>query len=100
MGIRIFLLAILTSLTAHSSGITVTMNADSAKALLRAIQNPSLSHDEAQGIAQMQGNQGVIRKLNEFKIAATTESFANALHAAAHGEKVTDARSRAFIWSP
>jgi hypothetical protein len=37
----------------------------------------------------MHGNQGVIRKLQEFRIASTTESFANALLAVAHGTRVT-----------
>jgi hypothetical protein len=37
-------------------------------------------------IASMHGNQGVIRKLQEFRIPSTTESFAAALYASAHGQ--------------
>jgi len=87
--VMIVFLSLLTAPT-KASAITVTVNADAAKAVLVAIQNASLSHEEALKIAQMAGNQGIIRKQNEFKIPVTTESFANALFAAAHGQKVTD----------
>ena len=76
---------------AHASaGITVTINTDAAKADLIALKNPLLTHDEALKIAQIPGNQGIIRKQNEFNIQVTTEIFANALVAAAQGRQVTD----------
>jgi hypothetical protein len=73
-----------------SAGITVTINTDAAKADLNALKNPSLTLAEALKIAQMTGNQGIIRKQNEFKIPVTTEIFAESLLAAAQGRKVTD----------
>jgi hypothetical protein len=90
--LRISVIGLLGLLTAaqSSAGITVTVNTDAAKAVLVALENPFLTLDEALRIAQMPGNQGIIRKQNEFKIPVTTESFANALLAAAHGQKVTD----------
>jgi len=84
------------ALAPSAFAITVTMNTDAANAVLGALQNPALSHGEALKIAQMRGNRGIIRKLNEFKIPATTESFANALYAAAHGEKVTESTEKSF----
>ncbi len=74
----------------RASAIKVTVNADATKAVLQALQNPSLSYDDALKIAQLPGNQGIIRKENEFKVPVTTESFAHALVAVAHGQKVTD----------
>jgi hypothetical protein len=73
-----------------ASAITVTVNADAAKAVLQALQNPALTYDEALRIAQLPGNQGIIRKENDFKVPLSNESFANALVAAAHGQKATD----------
>lgn len=78
--------------------ITVTMDTGAAKAALVALNNPALSHGEAIRVAKMPGNQGTIRKLNEFKIPATTETFARALYAAAHGEKVVDPAETNFFF--
>jgi hypothetical protein len=58
---------------------TVTIHTDDARATLLAMQNPSLTREDAATIAMMHGNQGVLRKLHEWKIPATTETFANAL---------------------
>lgn len=68
---------------------TVTLHTEDARATLAALENPSLTREEALKVAEMHGNQAVVRKINEFKIPATTESFANALYAAAHGQQVT-----------
>jgi hypothetical protein len=90
--LRISVIGLLALLTAaqQAVGITVLVNTDAAKAVLVALENPSLTHDEALKITQMPGNQGIIRKQNEFKIPVTTESYASALVAAAHDQKVTD----------
>jgi hypothetical protein len=58
---------------------TVTIHTDDARATLLAMQNPSLTGEDAATIAKMHGNQGVLRKLREWKIPASTETFANAL---------------------
>ena len=76
----------------------VTINTESAKAVLVALENPSLTHDEALKIARMTGNQGIIREMNGFKIAVTNESFANAFWAAAHGQKVSDPTETALYF--
>jgi Putative zinc dependent peptidase (DUF5700) len=85
-------------LAAQAFGTTVTIHTDDARATLLAIQNPSLSHEEAMTIAKMHGNQGVVRKLQEFKIPATTDTFANALYACAHGQKVTELAETAIAF--
>ena len=69
--------------------ISVKIHTEDARATLIALQNPNLSLDEALSAARMVGNQGVIRKLQEFRIAATTQSFANALYESAHGTRAT-----------
>ncbi len=96
--LRLFALIGCLALAPSAFPIAVRMNTDSAKAVLEAMQNPALSHDEALKIARMRGNQGIIRKLNEFKIPATAESFADALYAAAHGEQVTDSTEKSFYF--
>jgi hypothetical protein len=58
---------------------TVTIHTDDARATLPAMQNPSLTREDAATIAKMHGNQGVLRKLHEWKIPVTIETFANAL---------------------
>ena len=80
------------------NAMTVKINTDSAKAVLVALQNPSLSHEDSLAIAGMYGNQGIIQKLNEFKIPANTQSFADALYAAAHGAKVQDPTEGSFYF--
>jgi hypothetical protein len=82
----------------QAAAITITVNSDSAKSVLLALEDPSLTHEEALRIAKMTGNQGIIRKQNEFKIPVTSESFANALWAAAHGQRVTDPTETALCF--
>ena len=95
---RLFVLFMCLAAARSASEITITMNTDAAKAVLQALQNPALSHEASMKIASMQGNQGIIRKLNEFKIPATTESFADALYACAHGVKVTDPTEQSYYF--
>jgi hypothetical protein len=66
-------------------GQEVTLDFSSSKAVLRALKNPSLDRAEALSVAGLPGNQGLIRKANSYHIAATTETFAEALLASAHG---------------
>lgn len=87
------------ALCAYSaSATTVTMNTDSARAVLEALQNPSLGHDASLTIAALPGNQGIIRKLNEFKIPANNQNFAEALYDAAHGKTATDPTEQSFYF--
>jgi hypothetical protein len=86
----------LISLAPHAFATTVSIHTDDARATLLAIQNPSLSHAEAMTIAKMHGNLGVVRKLQEFKIPSTPESFANALYNCAHGQKVMEVAETAI----
>jgi len=66
-------------------GQEVTIDTASGKAVLSALKNPALDRAEALSIAALPGNQGLIRKANSYHIAATTETFADALLASAHG---------------
>ena len=70
----------------RTSGVTFSLSTKDARATLLGLLNPELSHDSAMQIASMHGNQGVIRKLQEFRIPSTTEIFAAALYASAHGQ--------------
>jgi hypothetical protein len=79
----ILALVFLTSETAHAGPVTIDMA--SAKAVLDALARPALDSREALAAAQMPGNQGLIRKANTYHIPATTQTFVDALVAAARG---------------
>ena len=68
-----------------ASALDVTMDTASARAVLTALKNPSLSRQDALEVARLPGNQGLIQKATSYKVAASTEAFADALVAAAHG---------------
>ena len=77
-------------------GQTVAVDTDSAKAVLDALEDPRVSHETCLKIAAMAGNQGIIRKTNEFKITSNNQLFADALYDAAHGISVTDLEKRIY----
>ncbi|SEG63386.1 hypothetical protein SAMN05421819_3972 [Bryocella elongata] len=76
--------------------LTVTVDTDSAKAVLNALEDPQVTHETCLKIAAMPGNQGIIGKTNEFKITANDQLFADALYDAAHGIPVTDLEKRIY----
>ncbi len=77
--------------------IKVSIDTRAAHATLDALQNPDLSHAEAERIARMPENDGPIRKLHEFKIDATVQDLADALYATAHDEPVSKPEEKAFL---
>ena len=72
------------SVTDSACAMEVTLDTQSAKAVLGALGNPALSRPEALAIASLPGNEGLIRKANSYHVAATRETFADALLASAH----------------
>lgn len=66
--------------------VGVTVDSAAATSVLQAVQNPRLTLDEAQKIAGLPGNQGLIRKAREYGRTASNDTFAQALVAAAHGD--------------
>jgi hypothetical protein len=85
--LRAFLEVTLFAVMVESSrATTVTIHTEDARATLKAMQDNTLTRAEATKIAIMHGNQAVIRKLQEFKIPATAQTFATALYAAAHDQ--------------
>lgn len=81
-----------------NTGITVTLDTEAARAVLEALQNPALSWQSSLQIAGLPGNQGIVRKLNEFQIPATTQSFAEALYASAHSVAIKDSTEQSFYF--
>lgn len=79
------------------ASVTVVIDTAAAHAVLDALDNPTLSMDEARRIAHLPDNQGPINKLREFKINVTEEDLAHALYATAHGEPVTKREEAAFL---
>ncbi len=64
----------------------VSIDTTSARAVVRALHDPHLTHENAMEIAKLTGNQGMIKKMLELKEAETDEQFAGALVAAAHDQ--------------
>jgi Putative zinc dependent peptidase (DUF5700) len=62
----------------------ITVDTASARAVLKALQEPNLNYDQAMAIAKLEGNQGMIKEMRELAEADTDEQFAHALVAAAH----------------
>jgi hypothetical protein len=88
--IRLLLIwTLVAALAQQACATTVTIHTEDARATLLALQNRSLSHEDAMKIAEMHGNQAALQKLHSFKITSTTEDFANALYATAHGQPIT-----------
>ena len=86
-------------IVAYPAGaVTVTIDTDSASAVLIALGNASLTREDALKIAYLRGNQGIIREMNSFHVPVTDLSFANALWAAAHDHTVTDLTERALYF--
>ena len=64
----------------------ITLDTTSARVVLKALNNPNLDFKQAMEIAQLKGNQGMIKKMRELEESDTDEQFARALVAAAHGQ--------------
>jgi hypothetical protein len=77
-------MALAFSITDSACAMEVTLDTRSAKAVLGALGNPVLGRAEALAIADLPGNEGLIRKANSYHVAATRETFADALLASAH----------------
>ena len=86
------------SAVAHAAQIEVTVHTEAAFETLNALQTPSLTREQALAISQLHGNQGVIRKQQEFGFDATTELFAGALYHAAHDQRTLDPVERSFLF--
>jgi len=80
-----FLLGAILS-TASMQSQQIKIDTASARAVLKALQNPSLTYEQAMAIAKLEGNQGMIKEMRELGEADTEEQFAHALTAAAHGQ--------------
>lgn len=97
-GMRVGLALVLSGSACVASATTVTIDTESAKAVLAALGNPALTHEAALKVAAMPGNQGIIRKSKEFKLPATTENFADALYDSAHGVKAKDKMEESYFF--
>lgn len=93
--ITLFVLA-LSAGSSIASTVSISINTDAAKSILEALQDSRLSHEESLRIAAMPGNQGIIRKTREFGFDATTQNFADALYASAHGETTNDRVAQSY----
>jgi len=83
-------------LPASGWAMHVTVDSTSARAVLAAVQNPSLTAEEATRVAEMKGNQGLVQKAVSYQMPATTEVLAEALLAAAHGTPAANPTAKSF----
>jgi len=76
------------ALAGSALAMDVTLDTQSARAVLGALANPALTRAEALAIAGLPGNTGLIRKAISYHVAATQETFADALVASAHSNPI------------
>jgi Putative zinc dependent peptidase (DUF5700) len=88
------LVALLSIRSAMSQQIKI--DTASARAVLKALENPNLSFNQAMTIAKLEGNQGMIKEMHDLGEADTEEQFANALVAAAHGRPASTSAEKAY----
>jgi hypothetical protein len=86
--------AICFGLPLHSQQINV--DTASARAVLKALQDPKLTYEQAMSIARLDGNQGMIREMRELAEADTDQQFARALVAAAHDQVAGNAQEEHY----
>jgi len=77
----------------------IKIDTTSARAVLKALQNPNLTNDQAMTVAKLEGNQGMIREMHDLGEADTEEQFAHALVAAAHGSPDGDPAEASYLFS-
>ena len=95
MRIIMFVLAALfASAPLAAAELKVVIDSSAARAVLDALETPTLGLDRAREIARLPGNQGLIRKAINYGRKADEESFAAALVAAAHGDDAAPDPSR------
>jgi hypothetical protein len=82
---------------ALAADLKLNIDASAARAVLDALETPSLDLDRAHAIARLPGNQGLIRKSQSYGNKADDDSFAAALVAAARNDdKAPDPSHFAF----
>jgi hypothetical protein len=83
-----FVILCSTSLRTHAQDkpLAVTLDVTAAQAVLFAVADPQLTRAEATRIAELAGNQGLVRKENSYGRPAKTADLADALLAVAHGQ--------------
>ena len=87
---RLILIALLICGTSTCNA-QITVDSASARAVLRAVQDPQLTPDQAREVCGTNGNQGLVRKEHSYGRKATTQSCADALLAAAQGKAADQA---------
>lgn len=93
----IALTALVMASPARAADLKLSIDASAARAVLDALETPTLDLDRARAIGRLPGNQGLIRKAKSYGRAADDESFAAALVAAAHNDdKAPDPSNFAF----
>lgn len=78
----------------------IVIDGASGRAVLTALQNPSLTREEALQVAAMPGNQGLVKKALSYHLPATTDTFADALLAAAQGVAAPSDAAKSFHLDP
>ena len=91
---QLCLILVVLSLSPPARATMLILDTQAAKAVLSALNTSALSSAEAHAIAELPGNQGLIRKALSYKIAVSTNAFSEALLAAAHGSALDTPTAR------
>ena len=79
---------VLAPIAARAAPLDVVIDDAAARAVLKAVQSPDLTRDQALAVAKLPGNEGLIEKLHSYNKPATEEMLAEALIAASRGQPV------------
>lgn len=96
IGQRYFIFAVVLSLICGSAQAKTQIDTSAARATLEALSNEALTRDEALKVADLPGNQAIVRKLNEMsrmvglKAPLTRDDFADDLITAAKSPTADD----------
>jgi hypothetical protein len=76
--------AILAPVAAPAAPLQIVIDDATARAVLKAVQDPALTRDQALAVARLRGSALLIQKLHSYKLPADEAMLADALVTAAH----------------
>lgn len=86
LGLLIACLGLLAPAVTRAESLEITIDDKAARAVLKAVEEPSLTRDQALAIARLPGNEGLIEKAKSYGQSADEGRLADALVAAARHE--------------
>lgn len=74
----------------------IKIDTASARAVLKSLQDPDLTYEQAMAVAKLDGNQGMIREMRDLGEADMEEQFVRALLSASRNQPASDAAEKDY----